>query len=67
EIEPVVTWGTTPGQGIGITEEIPDPESLPDDKQDTARRAQEHMRVAPGDTMEGYDIDVAFLGSCTNA
>lgn len=67
EIEPVVTWGTTPGQGIGITEEIPHPDDLPADKADTARRAQEHMRVEPGDTMEGYEIDVAFLGSCTNA
>jgi 3-isopropylmalate/(R)-2-methylmalate dehydratase large subunit len=66
-IEPVVTWGTTPGQGIGITEPIPAPEDLPADKQDTARRAQEHMRVTPGETMEGYDVDVAFLGSCTNA
>ncbi|MFO7927010.1 MAG: 3-isopropylmalate dehydratase large subunit [Halobacteriota archaeon] len=67
EIEPMVTWGTTPGQGIGISEPIPEPESLSADKQETARRAQEHMRVEPGDTMNGYDIDVAFLGSCTNA
>jgi 3-isopropylmalate/(R)-2-methylmalate dehydratase large subunit len=67
EIAPVVTWGTTPGQGIGIGEEIPAPEDLPEDKRDTARRAQEHMRVEPGETMRGYDIDVAFLGSCTNA
>ena len=67
EIEPVVTWGTTPGQGIGISEPIPEPESLPADKQETARRAQKHMRVEPGETMAGYDIDVAFLGSCTNA
>ena len=66
-IEPMVTWGTTPGQGIGITEPIPEPDSLPEDKRDTARRAQKHMRVEPGETMEGYDIDVAFLGSCTNA
>ncbi|WP_159900939.1 3-isopropylmalate dehydratase large subunit [Salinirussus salinus] len=67
DLEPVVTWGTTPGQGVGITDPIPAPEDLPEDKQDTARRAQEHMRVEPGDTMEGYGIDVAFLGSCTNA
>ena len=67
ELEPVVTWGTTPGQGVGVTEPIPAPEDLPAEKQDTARRAQEHMRVEPGETMEGYDIDVAFLGSCTNA
>jgi 3-isopropylmalate/(R)-2-methylmalate dehydratase large subunit len=67
ELEPVVTWGTTPGQGVGITQPIPRPEELPEEKQDTARRAQEHMRVEPGETMEGYPIDVAFLGSCTNA
>jgi len=67
ELEPVVTWGTTPGQGIGISEPIPAPEDLPEEKRETAKRAQEHMRVEPGDTMEGYDIDVAFLGSCTNA
>ncbi|ELZ17644.1 3-isopropylmalate dehydratase large subunit [Natrinema limicola] len=67
ELEPVVTWGTTPGQGVGVTEPIPAPEDLPEEKQDTARRAQEHMRVEPGETMEGYNIDVAFLGSCTNA
>ncbi|MFB6222400.1 MAG: 3-isopropylmalate dehydratase large subunit [Haloarcula sp.] len=67
ELDPVVTWGTTPGQGIGLDDPIPAPEELNEDKQDTARRAQEHMRVEPGETMEGYDIDVAFLGSCTNA
>ncbi|WP_135363581.1 3-isopropylmalate dehydratase large subunit [Halosimplex halophilum] len=67
ELDPVVTWGTTPGQGIGVHDPIPAPEDLPEGKQDTARRAQEHMRVEPGETMAGYDIDVAFLGSCTNA
>ncbi|AWB26447.1 3-isopropylmalate dehydratase large subunit [Halococcoides cellulosivorans] len=66
ELEPMVTWGTTPGQGVGISEPIPHPEDLPADKQDTARRAQEHMGVEPGETMAGYDIDVIFLGSCTN-
>jgi len=66
-LEPMVTWGTTPGQGVGVTEPIPHPDELPAGKRDTARRAQQHMRVEPGDTMEGYPIDVAFLGSCTNA
>ncbi|WP_158056760.1 3-isopropylmalate dehydratase large subunit [Halorussus halophilus] len=66
-LEPVVTWGTTPGQGVGVTEEIPDPDELPESDRETARRAQEHMRVEPGETMQGYQIDVAFLGSCTNA
>ncbi|MDX1745594.1 MAG: aconitase family protein, partial [Halobacteriales archaeon] len=66
-IEPMVTWGTTPGQGIGISEPIPDPADLPEDKRAVAERAQDHMRVEPGETMQGYAIDVAFLGSCTNA
>ena len=66
-IEPVVSWGTTPGQVVGITQPIPDPDEMPADKRETARRAQQHMRVEPGQTMEGYEIDVAFLGSCTNA
>ncbi len=67
DIEPMVTWGTTPGQGIGISEAIPDPDDLPVNERETARLAQKHMRVTPGETMEGYEIDVAFLGSCTNA
>ncbi|WP_117591166.1 3-isopropylmalate dehydratase large subunit [Haloprofundus halophilus] len=67
ELEPVVTWGTTPGQGVGVTQSIPAPEELPEEKRETARMSQEHMGVEPGDTMEGYEIDVAFLGSCTNA
>ncbi|WP_338728749.1 3-isopropylmalate dehydratase large subunit [Haladaptatus sp. DJG-WS-42] len=67
EIEPTVTWGTTPGQGVGIKQPVPAPEELAADKQDTARMSQAHMRVDPGETMEGYKIDVAFLGSCTNA
>ena len=67
KIEPMVTWGTTPGQSIGISERIPDPRSLPKGKQENAIRAQKHMRVSPGDKMEGYEIDVAFIGSCTNS
>ncbi|MFP4530244.1 MAG: aconitase family protein, partial [Halodesulfurarchaeum sp.] len=65
-IEPSVTWGINPGQVVGITEPIPAPEDLPADKQETAGQAYEHMGVEPGQTMEGYEIDVAFLGSCTN-
>ncbi len=66
-LEPVVTWGTTPGQGVGITQPIPAPEEMTEEKAEVARRAQEHMRVTPGETMEGYEVDVVFLGSCTNA
>ena len=66
-LEPMVTWGTTPEHATKITEPIPDPSALPADKRERAKLAQEHMRVDPGETMQGYEIDVAFLGSCTNA
>lgn len=66
-LEPMVTWGTTPGQGVSITDPIPSPDDLPTDKREIAQQAQNHMRVSPGETMEGYEVDVAFLGSCTNA
>jgi 3-isopropylmalate/(R)-2-methylmalate dehydratase large subunit len=65
-IEPSVTWGVSPGQVVGVTEPIPAPEDLPEDERDVAERAYDHMDVDPGETMEGYEIDVAFLGSCTN-
>ena len=63
-IEPMVTWGTNPGQVVGIGEEIPEPDETNDAR--AAREAQDHMDVSPGDTMEGVDVDVVFLGSCTN-
>ncbi len=65
-LAPMVTWGINPGQVIEVTETIPRPEDLPENKRDTARKAYDHMEIEPGDTMTGYDIDVAFLGTCTN-
>ena len=66
-IEPMVTWGITPGQGIGISEHVPAPDTLPPSKQAVARQALDHMDLEPGQSMQGVPIDVAFLGSCTNA
>ncbi|MFD1515551.1 3-isopropylmalate dehydratase large subunit [Halomarina rubra] len=66
-IEPVVTWGTTPGQVVGVTEPVPDPDSFEEGEREVARRAQDHTGVTPGESMQGYPVDVAFVGSCTNA
>ncbi len=66
-IEPMVTWGINPGQAIGISEPVPAPDRFTDPTdRETATRALDHMALQPGETMEGYDIDVAFLGTCTN-
>lgn len=67
EIQPTVTWGITPGQGIGIDECIPTIES---GETQSARasiaEALEHMSFVGGSELKGKKIDVAFLGSCTN-
>lgn len=67
EIQPTVTWGITPGQGIGINECIPTIES--GDTQSaraSIAEALDHMSFEGGSELKGKKIDVAFLGSCTN-
>ncbi len=66
ELAPMVTWGTNPGQAVKVTEPVPDPANLPDGKRRAAEEAQSHTGVQPGETMEGFPVDVAFLGTCTN-
>ena len=63
----MVTWGINPGQVVSVDEEIPSLETMADETaKKAARKAFNHMEVEPGETMVGYDVDVAFLGTCTN-
>ena len=66
EIAPTITWGITPGQGIGVNEAIPTPEMMPDDERPIAEEAYRYMQLSPGQPIEGTRIDVCFIGSCTN-
>jgi 3-isopropylmalate/(R)-2-methylmalate dehydratase large subunit len=66
EIEPTVTWGITPGQGIGVSEQVPTPETLPEEDRFVAEEAYQYMDLAPGLPIKGTKIDVCFIGSCTN-
>ena len=67
EISPMVTWGTTPGQVVEVTGEVPDPASLEPDHRDTAERALTYMALEPGTPMQEIKLDRVFLGSCTNS
>ena len=67
QIAPHVTWGVNPGQSVGIDESLPDPRSLPDGERQTAELAYRHMKLEPGQSMNGVKIDVVFVGSCTNS
>jgi 3-isopropylmalate/(R)-2-methylmalate dehydratase large subunit len=66
EISPTVTWGITPGQGIGISEAIPTLDSIPDQEKETAKEAYQYMDLQPGQSLVGTKVDVCFVGSCTN-
>jgi 3-isopropylmalate/(R)-2-methylmalate dehydratase large subunit len=67
EIEPFVTWGTNPGQGLPLNQAVPDPASLSNpEERSAAERALIYMDLAPGTPMKSIKIDTVFLGSCTN-
>lgn len=65
-IEPMLTWGITPGQALGVSENLPDPESLGASEKQTALEAYQHMNFEANKPIKGTSIDVAFVGSCTN-
>jgi 3-isopropylmalate/(R)-2-methylmalate dehydratase large subunit len=65
-LEPTVTWGITPGQGVGIGEKIPRPGDLPEGDRALAAEAYDYMDLKPGSGIAGTPVDVAFIGSCTN-
>jgi 3-isopropylmalate/(R)-2-methylmalate dehydratase large subunit len=66
-LAPMITWGTNPGQGMQVTERVPDPDALADASQKAAaRKALDYMGLRPGEALLGKAIDVVFIGSCTN-
>ncbi|MEH1837814.1 MAG: 3-isopropylmalate dehydratase large subunit [Nostoc sp.] len=66
EIPPTVTWGITPGQGIGVNQSVPQPEELLEEDRFIAEEAYRYMDLYPGQAIKGTKIDVCFIGSCTN-
>ena len=66
EISPTITWGITPGQGIGVTESVPTPEQMVEEERAIAEEAYHYMDLQPGTPIQGTKVDVCFIGSCTN-
>jgi 3-isopropylmalate/(R)-2-methylmalate dehydratase large subunit len=60
-ISPMVTWGTTPGMVVPVTEVVPEPRSEQDG------RALEYMGLEPGTPIQEIRLDRVFIGSCTNS
>ncbi|MNB91827.1 3-isopropylmalate dehydratase large subunit [compost metagenome] len=68
QIEPQVTWGTSPGMTIGVSECVPDPSQMeiPVERQ-AAEAALHYMAVSAGTPIEDILLDSVFLGSCSNS
>ncbi|MEC8699744.1 MAG: 3-isopropylmalate dehydratase large subunit [Pseudomonadota bacterium] len=67
EIEPQVTWGTSPEDVIPITGVVPDPKDASnEDKAAAIKRSNEYMGLQPGTKMTDIEIDTVFVGACTN-
>ncbi|WP_309067188.1 3-isopropylmalate dehydratase large subunit [Microbacterium sp.] len=68
ELEPFVTWGTNPGQGVSLSDVIPTPADIADDNERAAaERALQYMDLQPGTPMKQIPVDAVFMGSCTNS
>ena len=68
ELEPFVTWGTNPGQGVSLSGSVPNPAEIVDaNERSAAERALEYMDLTAGTPMKQIRVDTVFLGSCTNS
>ena len=68
DIEPFVTWGTNPGQGVNLNDRVPDPALIADhNDRAAAERALSYMDLAVGTPMKDIHVDAVFMGSCTNS
>jgi 3-isopropylmalate/(R)-2-methylmalate dehydratase large subunit len=68
ELEPFVTWGTNPGQGVSLSQPVPDPATIIDpNERAAAERALEYMDLEAGTPMKQIAVDTVFIGSCTNS
>ncbi|WP_327341324.1 3-isopropylmalate dehydratase large subunit [Streptomyces europaeiscabiei] len=65
-LTPHVTWGTNPGQAVGIGDRVPDPGLFTGAERAAALRALEYMALTPGTAMRDIAVDTVFIGSCTN-
>ncbi|OEF53099.1 3-isopropylmalate dehydratase large subunit, partial [Enterovibrio norvegicus] len=68
DISNQVTWGTNPGQVVGINGVVPAPESFSDPiERHSAERALKYMGIEAGQKITDINIDKVFIGSCTNS
>ena len=66
DIEPMITYGTNPGMGMGITQSVPMMEGMSEQAKISYTKSLDYMGFRPGESLLGKKIDYVFLGACTN-
>ena len=66
DIEPMITYGTNPGMGMGITEAIPTADGMSETEKGSFLKSMDYMGFRPGEKLLGKPVDYVFLGACTN-
>ncbi|HTL07003.1 MAG TPA: 3-isopropylmalate dehydratase large subunit [Chitinophagaceae bacterium] len=67
DIEPMITYGTNPGMGIGVSGHVPSLEEVEDKEKSSFEKSLHYMGLQPGANIKGKQVDYVFIGSCTNS
>jgi len=67
DIEPMITYGTNPGMGVGVTGHVPSLHEIDEKEKASFEKSVNYMGLQPGVNMKGKKVDYVFIGSCTNS
>jgi 3-isopropylmalate/(R)-2-methylmalate dehydratase large subunit len=67
DIEPMITYGTNPGMGIGVSGHVPALNEISEKEKPSFEKSLQYMGLQPGTNIKGKKVDYVFIGSCTNS
>jgi 3-isopropylmalate/(R)-2-methylmalate dehydratase large subunit len=67
DIEPMITYGTNPGMGVGVTGHVPSLTEIDEKEKPSFEKSLAYMGLQPGTDIKGQKVDYVFIGSCTNS
>lgn len=67
DIEPMITYGTNPGMGVGISGHVPELDTIDEKDLQSFQKSIDYMGLKAGEKLQGHEIDYVFIGSCTNS
>lgn len=67
DIEPMITYGTNPGMGVGISGNVPELNTIDEKDLQSFQKSIDYMGLKAGEKLQGREVDYVFIGSCTNS